>query len=71
MYFHLTSRHEDAQDFWEDDQPEHTPCWQFEIPTEGILDWTTDENELNGWIRSAHAAGHTVKKTLLVGTCPT
>lgn len=64
MYFHSTSRFEDAQDFWEDNQPEHSPCWQFEIPAEGVLDWTTDENELNGWIRSANAAGHIVKKTL-------
>jgi len=65
LYFHETTRYEAMQDEWEDNQPEHTPCWQFEIPSLGVLDWTTDEAELNGWVQSAIAAGQYVKKTVV------
>ena len=53
------------QDEWEDNQPEHTPCWQFEIPSIGVLDWTTDEAELNGWVKAAIACGQGFKKTFV------
>ena len=49
-----------------DAQPdEPTPCWQFEIPSTGVLDWTTDEDELNSWIQAAIKAGQYVRKTLV------
>ena len=50
------------QDEWEDKQPEHTPCWQFEIPSKGILDWTTDECELKRWVQAAIRNGDYVVK---------
>ena len=65
LYFHETTRYEAMQDEWEDNQPQHTPCWQFEIPSIGVLDWNTDEAELNGWVQSAIAAGQYVKKTVV------
>ena len=65
LYLHETTRYEAMQDEWEDNQPQHTPCWQFEIPSIGVLDWTTDEAELNGWVQSAIAAGQYVKKTIV------
>ena len=60
-----TTRYEAMQDEWEDKQPQHTPCWQFEIPSIGVLDWTTDEAELNGWIKAAIACGQGFKKTFV------
>jgi hypothetical protein len=65
LYFHETTRHEAMQDEWEDSQPQHTPCWKFEILSEGIYDWTTDEAELNGWIQQAIACGQGFKKTFV------
>ena len=64
-YIHETTRYEAMQDEWEDSQPQHTPCWQFEIPSIGVLDWTTDEAELNGWIKAAIACGQGFKKTFV------
>lgn len=67
-YIHEITRYEAemdrAMDLYEA-QPEHTPCWQFEIPATGILDWTTDEDELNRWVQAAIKAGQYVKKTLV------
>jgi len=65
LYFHETTRYEAMQDEWEDSQPQHTPCWKFEILSEGIYDWTTDEAELNGWIQQAIACGQGFKKTFV------
>ena len=65
LHFHETTRYEAMQDEWEDNQPEHTPCWQFEIPSIGVLDWTTDEAELNGWVKAAIACGQGFKKTFV------
>tara|TARA_R100001510_G_scaffold43313_1_gene39762 strand:- start:647 stop:856 length:210 start_codon:yes stop_codon:yes gene_type:complete len=64
MYcIHETSRYEAMQDEWEDKQPQHTPCWQFEIPSKGILDWTTDELELERWVQAAIKNGDYVAKS--------
>ncbi len=62
LYFHETTRHEAMQDEWEDNQPQHTPCWQFEIPSIGVLDWTTDEAELKRWVQAAIKNGDYVVK---------
>jgi|TARA_Y100000289_G_scaffold50052_1_gene50845 hypothetical protein len=64
LYFHETTRCEALQDQWEDNQPQRTPCWQFEIPSIGVLDWTSNEAELNSWIKAAIACGQGYKKTL-------
>ena len=53
------------QDAWEDQQPQHSPCWQFEIPSKGILDWTDDESELERWIQVAIKNGDYVVKTFV------
>jgi len=62
LYFHETTRCEALQDQWEDKQPQHSPCWQFEIPSKGICDWTTDECELNRWVQAAIRNGDYVVK---------
>ena len=62
---HETTRYEAMQDAWEDQQPQHTPCWQFEIPSKGILDWTDDESELERWTQVAIKNGDYVVKTFV------
>jgi hypothetical protein len=65
LSFYETTRYEAKQDEWEDKQPQHSPCWQFEIPSKGILDWTADEAELDRWIKAAIACGQGFKKTFV------
>ena len=64
-YLHESTRYEAKQDEWEDKQPQHSPYWKFEILSNGIYDYTTDEAELNGWIKQAIACGQGFKKTLV------
>ena len=62
LYPQETTRYEAMQDEWEDKQPQHSPCWEFALPSKGIYDTTTDESELKRWVQAAIRNGDYVVK---------